>query len=265
MHLLFYLTILLGSCSPSKTAHINVTNANTTNENGTNVIETVEDIDDHIKELKTDDNNIDDKAAQMKADEIDEKAAQIELLRQEKEDLYMQINKAIDEAIPELEKTNDTDAIAGLENLKKLKKQIKEIHEAASDEDVDPRNITDFRRKISLNIDRRGKDDWKKKNSQTEFYNKLMKSKDKKYTSLPRILNRQKIAEQIQIWLLKQQEEKKKIRELKVKVTMDFERCPNTGKGNERKKKIKGGGKRTKFHYFPCCRKCCKRSYLGCL
>ncbi|XP_061725356.1 uncharacterized protein LOC133531225 isoform X2 [Cydia pomonella] len=241
MHRLLYFSILLGSLLPSKAAHINVTNVNATNVNET-YIETVEEI-----------------------DHANETAAQIEILQEEKEDLYIKINKAIDEAIPELEKSNDTDAITGLENLKTLKKQIKEIHEGSDSYERNSSDVnTNFRRKISISIDRQGKHDWNKQKKKNEFYEKLAKSKDKKYTSLPRVLNRQKIAEQIQLWLLKQQEEKRKIREMQVKLKIDFERCPDFGRGREKKKKT-SNGKGVKSHYFPCCRKCCKKSYLGCL
>ncbi|XP_063390378.1 uncharacterized protein LOC134675998 [Cydia fagiglandana] len=247
MHLLFYYTIVLGSLLPSKTALINVTNLNVTNVNETHTIETVEEI-----------------------DHKNETAIQIEILQKEKDDLYIKINKAIDEAIPELEKSNDTDAIAGLADLKILKNQIKEIHEASdSDDDTKSRDgNTDFRRKISLrfgnNIGIIGKDDWLRKQKKNEFYEKLLKSKDTKYTSIPRVLDRQRIAQQIQMWLLKQQEEKKKKREMQLKFKMAYERCPDFGRGKDKKKKG-SSSKFRKANYFPCCRKCCKKSYLGCL
>ncbi|XP_063543188.1 uncharacterized protein LOC134751674 [Cydia strobilella] len=243
MHRLFYYTIVLGALLPSKAAHINVTNINVTNVNETH-IETVEEI-----------------------DHENETAIQIEILQKEKDDLYIKINKAIDEAIPELEKSNDTDSISGLEDLKTLKNQINEIHEASdSNDDRNSSDFkTDFRRKMSLRIDKKGKDDWLKRQKKNEFYDKLVKSRDKKYTSMPRVLNRQKIAEQIQLWLLKQQEEKRKIKEMKVKFKIDFERCPDFGRGREKKTKNPGTNKAVKSNYFPCCRKCCKKSYLGCL
>ncbi|XP_063630665.1 uncharacterized protein LOC134801970 [Cydia splendana] len=244
MHLLFYYTIVLGSLLPSKSARINVTNLNVTNVNETHTMETVEEI-----------------------DHKNETAIQIEILQKEKDDLYIKINKAIDEAIPELEKSNDTDAITGLADLKTLKNQIKEIHEASdSDDDIKSSDgNADFRRKISFrfgnNIE---KDDWLRNQKKNEFYEKLVKSKDTKYTSVPRVMTRQKIAEQIQLWLLKQQEEKKKKREMHAKFKIAYERCPDFGRGKE-KKKIGSSGKARKANYFPCCRKCCKKSYLGCL
>ncbi|XP_063370394.1 uncharacterized protein LOC134658670 [Cydia amplana] len=243
MHLLLYYTIVLGSLLPLKAEHINVTNLNVTYVNETH-IETVEEI-----------------------DHENETAIKIEILQKEKNDLYIKINKAIDEAISELEKSNDTDAITGHEHLKTLKNQIKEIHEASnSDDDKNSRDVnTDFRRKILFNIETKGEDDWLKNKKKRDFYDKLVKSRDKQYTSVPRVFNRQKIAEQIQLWLAKQQEEKKKKREMKLQLEINSERCPNFGRGSKRKKTNSKGDKAVAPRYYPCCRKCCKKSYLGCL
>lgn len=218
---------------------------------------------------------------------------EIKDLERQRNNLYEEINKAIDDSIMTLSKSNDTDAVTGVNYIKDLKKQIKELNDTEDTANV-IYNIHDKR----INTSDLGADktifSYKMENGSFVYPRRNMRTKHNKkgtpiertsvdlgerYLSqaqkeLERLLNkgltgeklkkrlerRERIKEQLEEWIMMKDRENKKIKEYrehkKKRVKYD-ELCPRNGYSKLKKKYKKGD--------HGCCRKCCKRSYLGCL
>lgn len=184
----------------------------------------------------------------------------IKQLESEKGELYKQINKAIDDSVLLLENTNDTEAKLGISYMKDLKQQIKEINGTGIKitSDVDDEDGDGDKR-----IERRFVHQQPNKIRLT--YNKIpalfaSKNKSTFYKKEDNIYIEMK--KKIDDWLLQKRLEKQKILDYKMKMEEKegkLEKCARFGYG---KKKLKGKGRK---QYLPCCRKCCKQSYMGCL
>lgn len=182
-------------------------------------------------------------------------AQKIDQLEKEKSDLYKQINKAIDDSVVLLEHTNDTEAKLGINFMNDLKDQLRHIN--GSDINVDHKEISIQRRRANNSINAE-----KKILITYQEISDLFKERRTNETKKLEHANDIELQQKIDDWILQRQLEKKKILEYKGKFDRDKrEKCPRQGLN---KKKIKVNGKKRR-RFNPCCRKCCKRSYLGCL
>ncbi|XP_059047760.1 uncharacterized protein LOC131843164 [Achroia grisella] len=201
------------------------------------------------------------------------KSKEIEALEKEKSDLLQKINRAIDDSVKILETNNDNELQLGANHLKELKTLIKILNET---EDVLTTELTredsysEFYNQRNMN------------NSSTDGRKSLHKTKKNK-KELPfdlldmtnlfpkkgnaknnRTENILKIQSKLDQWILERKREKERIREHREKKRKlyKFEKCPRFGLSNG-KNTLKRGT--SKSRNYPCCRKCCKKSYMGCL
>ncbi|XP_045507952.1 uncharacterized protein LOC123703833 [Colias croceus] len=223
----------------------------------------------------------------------DEENAQkkIEDLEKEKNDLFFKINDAIDKNIESFKTLNETEAILAADYLKDLKEQLQELNKTDEVPDVENINISDttvFRRKSKP----------KNKEDFVKHMEKILKPKHVSQKKLKEILEtRDRVKIKLDEWLEERKREKDKIKKYKMEMKYlqrmgRIEKCPRLGYGT-RKKSDKSDyvscKKRYKSRYdkmcspgtkdpnrplktrtkgrklYPCCRKCCKKSYLGCL
>lgn len=215
---------------------------------------------------------------------------EIKDLETQKNDLYDEINKAIDESIIALNKSNDTDAVTGVNYIKDLKKQIKEIsgleNADAIYNEYDKRVNTSFLATNDKNIfldkiengdsenTRRKIKSSKKNKSERGSNNEADRFLQDAQKELDRLLNkgltgaklkerlerREKIRHQLEEWIKMKDLERQKIKEYQEKLkkgAKQQEQCPRSGHSKSKKKSKRGD--------HGCCRKCCKRSYMGCL
>lgn len=217
----------------------------------------------------------------------------IKKLESEKSELFKQINDAIDDSVISLKKSNNNDSQLGISYIQDLKKQIKDLNETEpidkvnENEDVIFDNKSDFENRrmegtIEINtekyahklvdpLERRPflKDiaEAEKRKAKIELaYFGAMKDKSKKWRQ--KYEARLNIQQKLDKWIEKRETEKQKIREIKQKKMIYKEKCPNYGLENQKNnKKSKRGrnAKKISGKSYPCCRKCCKKSYLGCL
>lgn len=218
-------------------------------------------------------------------------------LERQKNDLYKEINKAIDESITALNKSTDTDAVIGVNYIKDLKKQMKEFNDTEDKADViynkyeksvndtflgttnnqsiflyemeNGTSIDPRRRMKHIERSKQGLRQMAKNYDSEKFLKDAQKELDlllNKGTTgeklKERLERREKIRLQLQEWIKMKDLEKDKIRQYKDKQKNDFpaqiqELCPRSGYSKQKSKNKKGD--------HPCCRKCCKKSYLGCL
>ncbi|XP_050358197.1 uncharacterized protein LOC126778568 [Nymphalis io] len=220
------------------------------------------------------------------ADETDKK---IQELEKEKNNLFKQINVAIEESVRSLQKSNETDALVGLKYMFELKEHLKKVNETVIDENQNGVNFSDInnRRKLRHRM---------KKNDPFDF-EAILKPKDMKAKEWKEIVfDRTKMQKQLNEWILKRQKEKKRLQQYRLYKkgllsTGRLEKCPRFGyqgkkkKAYKDKKKIRpsltkttakttdiydnikypNNKKNAKKQKYPCCRKCCKKSYMGCL
>lgn len=217
----------------------------------------------------------------------------IEELEKEKDNLFKEINDAIDNNVGSLQRANATDAIMAVNYLRNLKEQITELnHSDIRYAGLTPDIANDtgsFRRKA------------KTKKSRDDFIYDLEKILKPQYVSekkLKEILdNRDVIKKKLDDWILERQKEKEKIKKYKMQTKYlqragKFEKCPRFGyAGRKRSKKYDYASCKRKYKdrydkycnlnrsktekppktptagrkMYPCCRKCCKKSYMGCL
>ncbi|CAG9790129.1 unnamed protein product [Diatraea saccharalis] len=231
--------------------------------------------------------------------EIKNKDYKIKQLEKIKDELYVKINEAIDDSVKVLEKNNDTDSLLTVTNMKELKKQIDELNSTIGVDNItipeDPfkgiveihddtfsdieirkrKNISDVRRASAygaiassqnhkLQIDMKEILDLIK--TKELFFTKEKGIKESKHD-----LEVKKKAEE---WIEQTKREREKIKKYKDEIERyGTETCPNFGlkkrkkkKSTRRKRKSKKSKKSKKRdRKYPCCRKCCKKSYLGCL
>ncbi|XP_069363419.1 uncharacterized protein [Maniola hyperantus] len=228
----------------------------------------------------------------------------IEELEKQKSDLFKQINIAIDQSVQSLIQANDTEATLGLEYLRDLKQHIKELNETENNKekgiDVDSKSELENRRsfKKSKYFQKR-----RPKNDLFDFESILKPEGITESEWMKMVEMRHKMQQKLDLWILEREREKKKrkeYREEKKKLMMSgkYEKCPRFGYHGKKKmeKTKKRDGNRTCLgsgkdcHYYksdlstdlsteseekttgvtyenkyPCCRKCCKKSYMGCL
>lgn len=211
---------------------------------------------------------------------------EIKVLERQKNDLYKEINKAIDESIAALTKSNDTDAVIGVKYIQDLKKQMKEYNDTEDTADVnfflDPSNDTFINgtgNGITIALRRKMKVGRQKNSNILQGKKPAFLDENEKYLQdaqkeLDRLLNkgmtgeklkerlerREKIRVQLEEWIKTKDREREKIKQYRDQQKRSVilqELCPRTGYSGQKKKSKKGE--------HGCCRKCCKRSYLGCL
>ncbi|CAG5027547.1 unnamed protein product [Parnassius apollo] len=227
----------------------------------------------------------------------------IRALEIEKNKLHQQINAAIDDSVRTLQENNDTDAMAGINYLNILKSQIIELNSAESKGfndtliktfDLSSSNGTENRIEFNdtvSDIDSRRSRKMKHYELEKIFNPEIMiTAKGPPSKAKINLENRLKIEKKLDEWILKRKLEKKRINEYrqkrKQKRKSNFEKCPNYGLNKVGKKSRRSSNtnetvvssdtkepdsldtarrlNRNKKKY-PCCRKCCKKSYMGCL
>ncbi|XP_073965795.1 uncharacterized protein [Choristoneura fumiferana] len=202
---------------------------------------------------------------------------QIDALEKEKDELLNKINQAIDESVKALERVNDSDSNDGRQYLMELRQQIKELDEADSDES-DEKNATSSENHIN---EVNATDEFRrfgkiKRNDPKSFLAERvrLKKRYKKGSAFMQTAQHLKVEKDIRDWIAMKNEEKRKIREYRLKRKLEeshYEICPRFGerrkkkKRRKKRKKAKEGDLNVQNRYMPCCRKCCKKSYLGCL
>lgn len=233
-----------------------------------------------LKEINTE-------AKNQTNDDGDDLLKEIKELEKQKNDLYTEINKAIDESITALNKSNDTDALTGINYIKDLKKQMKEFNDTEDTADVIYNEhgkrinnlfldvivnstLLDSRRKIKPKKDKKSKRSQQQRNV-FNVHEKYLIDAQKELDSLlhkgmtaeqlkDRLERREKIRQQLEEWIKMKDLEREKIKMYKLQQNKHYghqETCPRTGYSKNKNKYKKGD--------HPCCRKCCKKSYLGCL
>lgn len=219
---------------------------------------------------------------------------EIKELERQKNYLYKEINKAIEESITALNKSNDTDAVTGVNYIKDLKKQIKEFNDTEDTgnviyneygkrvnnsflsttynksiflDEMENRTFLDQRRKMHKNSRKIEVHPPKLLDENEKYIQDAQKELDKLLHHgltgeklKERLERREKIREQLVEWIKMKDLEREKIKQYKQQQKKTFgqlELCPRTGYSNQKGKSKKGD--------HPCCRKCCKKSYMGCL
>ncbi|RVE53916.1 hypothetical protein evm_001319 [Chilo suppressalis] len=218
------------------------------------------------------------------------KEEQIKQLEKLKSELYSKISEAIEDGVKALEKTNDTDSLLTADNIKQLQKQIDtlnatfDVNEMMASEDPfkgiveiqdmeNPKNNSSDIRRASeygaiassqndkVQIDLKDIIELLKKNTASKLKHDIL-VKESKHD-----LDVKKTADE---WILARKKEKEKIRQYREqRLKYGTEKCPRFG-NKIKKKKITSRRKkkkkdRKKPRTYPCCRKCCKKSYMGCL
>lgn len=222
---------------------------------------------------------------------------EIRELEKQKGDLYKEIDKAIEESIVALNKSNDRDANVGVNYIKDLKNQMKELNDTDDVADViyskDRGNLTFFNTTtnngllqviasgFSVNTRRKLKANMKKKSSgqgdlrqmptladdddilidAEKELNQILYKDLSAIQLKERLATREKVRARLEEWIKMKDLEKAKIKAYhdrqKTKVKFVEELCPRTGYSNASKKTERGN--------HGCCRKCCKKSIMGCL
>ncbi|CAF4958435.1 unnamed protein product [Pieris macdunnoughi] len=215
----------------------------------------------------------------------------------EKEENYLlkELNVIINKNVDFLEKVNDSEAVLGVHYLRDLQKQIKDLNssdirdiEITHSEQFNDTSNT-FRRKA-------------KKKPHHDFMldlEKILKPKHVSEKKLKQMIdNRDVIKKKLDDWILEREKEKERIRKYRMQTKYllragKVEKCPRFGFSGKKKKRddddYTSCKKKYKDRYdkhcdpnrkkvpkppktpssgkkmYPCCRKCCKKSYMGCL
>lgn len=203
----------------------------------------------------------------------------IQKLEKEKTEIYNELNEAVEDTIKTLEKTNDSDARQGITLMKDLMALIGDFNDtklAKSQPVCDGTECTNkttvLNSRDSLIFSSDGRRSHMQNHNSYDFVksgimksgifkktDELNKNKDEK------VQNMMVLEEKLGQWLKMREAERKKIKQYRERHNIEKngmalnEECPNFG---EMKGKKAGGEKSNKY---PCCRKCCKKSYLGCL
>lgn len=138
------------------------------------------------------------------------KTVTIEALEREKENLFENINTAIDESVRLLNNDKDANAALGVTYMQKLKEQLKDINSDFKDKGV----INDTRRsnKLKLNL----------------FDLASIFQKDRTASKIKKNENRILVQKKIDDWLAEREKEKRKIQQYKEKrkLNVKVENCP---------------------------------------
>lgn len=206
----------------------------------------------------------------------------IKELENKEKRVLKKIKIAIEDALTYLKLTNDSDAVEGSLYMGYLKEHIQNLQGTNNETGVtvvansttmndmielDTDNITQAfnssgRRKLSISY--KHKDNAVKEtivnlaknkvSSKGKIINKLGDIEVPKKV-LKQLKNKQEVEKKLAVWLAQKEKEQELIRKYKLKKQLkelNKEKCPDFGL---EKKSTK----------YPCCRKCCKSSYLGCL
>ncbi|CAB3242551.1 unnamed protein product [Arctia plantaginis] len=207
----------------------------------------------------------------------------IKHLENKERHVLRKINVAIDDAINYLKQSNDSDAVEGSLYMGYLKEQLKDLQGGDNEAGVtaamsaaDNMTMNDIiqqgtddttqafnssgRRKLSILFNR--KDEVLKQSilnlakSKVKAQGKISKFGDIEVPKkvLDKLKNKQEIEKKLAIWLAQKEKERELIRQYKSKSKvreLTKEKCPDYGAKH-------------KYTKYPCCRKCCKSSYLGC-
>lgn len=220
---------------------------------------------------------------------IQEKIKQLE---REGDTLLKELNVMINKNVNHFQKMNETEAKLAVNYLKDLKDEINGLNQSdIKDVEIhyyEAFNETDgFRRKA-------------KKKSRDDFLTdleKILKPTKISEKKLKEVLdNRDVIKKKLDDWILEREKEKEKIKKYRMQTQYllgagKVEKCPRFGFAGKKKKqrhdyascKKKYKDKYDKYcnpdkkiekpprtpssgrKKYPCCRKCCKKSYMGCL
>lgn len=206
-------------------------------------------------------------------------------LEREKGEIFLQINEAIEDTINSLVKCNDSDANSGIGYMKDLKTQVAQFNGTElkpaskenynSTEDTSGTNeyiISNLKELRKVKIGRRRAP----KNSRTGY--ERIKEAILNFGSLQygaqgivskkkqdRIANAIALQKTLDAWMEKREIEKRKIaaykaQEARSRATIIIENCPDFGEAKKSGQRSRG----TLMDKWPCCRKCCKNSYMGC-
>ncbi|PZC71327.1 hypothetical protein B5X24_HaOG213608 [Helicoverpa armigera] len=225
----------------------------------------------------------------------------IEQLEKERSAIYTQINAAIEDTIKTLEKSNDSDARDGINYMRDLLKQITEFNGTelvdaadlasnATEDTSDLQELADLKTEDHEDLNsqnsttvqaKSGRRKGRYKNTGYEHIKKnilsfgrfqgmfgggaggVIVSKKKQ----ERMKNLIEVQAKLDAWMAAREKERERIRKYKAglaatqRVQIITENCPDFGEARARKGKGRGGGDAK----WPCCRKCCKKSYMGCL
>ncbi|XP_045781260.1 uncharacterized protein LOC123878188 [Maniola jurtina] len=230
----------------------------------------------------------------------------IEELEKRKNELFKQINIAIDDSVKSLLQANDTEAALGLQYMHDLKEHIKELNatENYKEEkgiDVDSKSDLENRRYFKKGSKYYKEFKIKPKNGLFDFEAILKPGgiTEKEWKKL--VEDRKKMQEKLDLWILEREKERKKIKKAKedkkrLMKSGKYEKCPRFGyHGKKKTDKTKKGDRNRSCKFnsgkdcpildvtdesteseeqrswvtyknkYPCCRKCCKKSYMGCL
>lgn len=238
--------------------------------------------------------------------ETDEKIKQLE---HEKNELFKEINKAIDASVKSLQKSNDTDAVLGIKYMYELKEHLMKENESVTDDYQKAINYSDLTNRRNLI---KGKKQ-KSKNDAFDFESILRPKKITEAKWREMMSNRDKMQKQLNEWITNREKEKERLKQYNLYKnglisSGKYEKCPRFGyKGKRKNQKIfkdkkycknrntnsdfdeeymecnitkykndepedtfdrdikNAGLKMSKKTNYPCCRKCCKKSYMGCL
>lgn len=213
-----------------------------------------------------------------------DKKQEIQELERQKDEIYVQINVAIDDTIQILEKNNDSYSREGIAYLQELKLQIADYNSTdfadyegennssaymndlnqTSDLKTDNSSIVfNNRRRGYSNKQRNGFEKVKKAIvSMSDF--KVFDPNAESEKKQERIANALMLQKQLDVWMEKRNAEQRVIAQYKSRLPIAIrnlirENCPDYGVVE----------KISEWHNtttkWPCCRKCCKNSYLGCL
>ncbi|KPJ04520.1 hypothetical protein RR46_01014 [Papilio xuthus] len=207
-------------------------------------------------------------------------------LEAEKSKLHKAINAAIDDGLRALQKEGGG---AGEQYLAALKLHMQAAGEGTAGKDTGGEQVDAPATNNSTNATSLRRFDFKKKKKRGPdeldeifIYKDVYENKDIEPEQGKMIMdNRHKLEKKLFEWMVKRQEEKKRLKEYLEKkrahlLEVVTEKCPRFGYGKRIKKKKtrrKEEGDAVDAHRkehknkpkYPCCRKCCKKSYLGCL
>ena len=210
---------------------------------------------------------------------------QVQELEKEKSAIYNQLNDAVADTILTLEKSNDSDAKQGITYMHELLALVDSLNgtalapHATCNGSTECTNETllqttndsnlskDGRRqalpkKVKLRSGNRGYDHIKYAIMNSGIFkseDELAKAKELK------LLKMAKLQKKLADWLKLREAEKERIKQNRARQYGNrhdtvTEECPRHGESKKKKKKGDSGSKK-----YPCCRKCCKKSYMGCL
>ncbi|KAJ8707915.1 hypothetical protein PYW08_010281 [Mythimna loreyi] len=209
----------------------------------------------------------------------DNNKREIEDLEKQKTEIYNQINDAVNDTIKTLKNSNDSDAKQGIAYMQEL---IALIHNFSDAEFAKPNTVCngsdctiktiELKTPKSLNISVNGTRRAGRNTGHDHIKQAIIKSgvfkksDDIEKARNEKVQNLLVLQGKLDKWLKIREVEKQKIKQYKLRQISHrhqtlTEECPNYGDKKPKKGK-KGGGKSNKY---PCCRKCCKTSYMGCL